>query len=388
MQLSAFEQAQVAELATLSEAMLGEGRAEEARDVLLALLAITPGDANLLRHLGDALHALGSYADAAECYAGAGQRDPKLSAHYANLHHAHLLRGEASQAWKAYEWRLAERGGPVVTRRFPIPQWRGEPIEGRTILVQAEQGLGDAIQFARYLRTLKSLGARVVFDVFGPLLRLFRSLQDVDVLVGPGEPLPPADVHTPLMSLPHAFDLGGIAVAEAEIPYLRADPEIVSRWTAELPTGAPKIGLAASGNPSHPHDARRSIPLEALAQGLPPGPAYVLIQQDARGADRAALQARPDIRLAGDALGDYADTAGLCAALDLVVSVDTSVAHLAGALGRPVRLMQPHFPEWRWEPEGETTRWYPTMRQLRQAEAGDWTAVTNALRSEINTLAN
>ena len=383
MQLSTREQAQIAELAALSHGLLQQGRAAEAKDVLLTLDALSPGDAEILKLLGDALFELGRHGEAAESYARAGRLNPKLSAHHMNLHHAHILRGEVSQAWKAYEWRLAERGGRVSTRAFPIPQWRGEPIEGKTILVHAEQGFGDMIQFVRYLSTLKALGAHVVLDMFAPLLRLFQGLEHVDVLVGPGDPAPAADVHTPLMSLPLAFDLGGVIPLDAETPYLHADPKIVERWSRRLPSGSLKVGIVASGNPGHQHDSRRSIPLDVLAQGLPPDATYVLIQQQVRDSDLSALASRPDIVQVGEALEDYADTAGLCAALDVVVSVDTSVVHLAGALGRPTWLLLPHFPDWRWEMEGDRTRWYPTMRLFRQPRTGDWSAVASAVRNEI-----
>lgn len=383
MQLSAFDQAQVAELATLSGVLLQQGRAAEARDVLVTLAALAPEDADILRRLGDACHALGRWADAADSYARAGRLDPALAPHHMKLHHAHCLRGELSQAWAAYEWRLAERGGPVSTRTLALPRWWGEPLAGRTILVHAEQGFGDTIQFVRYLPTLKALGARVVLDAFAPLWRLFQGFEPVDVLAAVGEPLPKADVHSPLMSLPFAFDLGGVTPLEAEAPYLRADPEIAGRWARRLSSAPLKVGLVASGNPGHRQDARRSLPLAVLAQGLPPGPTYVLIQKEVREADRAVLASRPDIVQVGDELEDYADTAGLCAALDLVLSVDTSVAHLAGALGRPTRLLLPHFPDWRWEPMGDRTRWYPSMRLYRQAAAGDWSAVTSAVRDEI-----
>lgn len=387
MQLSAFEQAQVAELAALSNGLLQQGRAAEAKDILAALHAMTPGDVDILQVLGDAHYALRSYDEAADSYARAGRLDPRLAARHMKLHHAHVLRGEFPQAWKAYEWRLAERGGQVATLPLSIPQWRGEPIDGKTILVHPEQGLGDMIQFVRYLRTLKALGAQVVLDTFGPLRRLFQGLDHVDILIGGiGEPSPPADVHTPIMSLPLAFELGGVTPLESEPPYLRADPEIAARWRRRFASASLKVGIVVSGNPGHQHDNRRSMPLDALAPGLPLGPTYVLIQQQVRDADLAALASRPDIVRIGDDLQDYADTAGLCAALDLILSVDTSVAHLAGALGRPTRLLLPHFPDWRWELEGDQTRWYPSMRLFRQVSPGDWSAVANAVRDEITRL--
>jgi hypothetical protein len=261
--------------------------------------------------------------------------------------------------------------GPQV-RPFSQPLWLGQaPIEGKTLLLHAEQGFGDAIQFARYAPKVATLGARVVLEVFAPLKGLMASLSGGLQVVARGEPLPPFDLHCPLMSLPLA-----LREQRPELqtqPYLTADPATASAWAERLgPKRGLRVGLVCSGSPTHIRDAQRSIPVGPLAAALPRGPEYHLLQKDVREADRAALRALTDVTVWADQLGDFSDTAALSSLMDVVVSVDTSVAHLAGALGRPVFLLLPAEPDWRWGLEGETTPWYSQMRLYRQSARGDW----------------
>lgn len=363
------------------------GRREEALACYDRALALEPQAAETHFYRGNVLQDLGRYAEAMESYARAGQLDPKQSKAFMNRSHCFLMVGDYARGWEEYEWRLSERGGPVPSRTFQAQRWTGrESLEGKTILLHAEQGVGDAIQFARYVGAVADLGVRVVLETYGPLMSLFRGRWGVAELIARDEPPPPVDFHCPLMSLPLAFLNAKIEV-EPKVPYLEAEPEAVAQWRARIGGDRLNVGLVVSGNPAHAKDSQRSLPLELLADGLPQGANYWLIQKQPHDRDRAFLAQRPDITLLSDELGDYADTAALCEALDVVISVDTSVAHLAGALGRPAWILLPHFPDWRWgQNERETTHWYPSARLFRQAEPDDWTAVRHAVGRELEAL--
>lgn len=260
----------------------------------------------------------------------------------------------------------------------PQPLWDGrEPLAGKTLLLQAEQGLGDTLQFCRYASVAQQQGARVVLEAQPPLVPLLRSLQGASQVVARGDPLPAFDVHCPLMSLPVAFGTTLDSVPSA-VPYLEAPAERVQAWRSRLgPAKAPRVGLAWSGSRTHRQDRERSLALERLLAALPPGLTYVSLQKEVRDTDRPAMQGLQDM---GAELADFADTAALCEQLDLVISVDSSVAHLAGALGRETWLLLPFNADWRWLLRRADSPWYPGMRLLRQPVAGDWDAVLDGLR--------
>jgi tetratricopeptide (TPR) repeat protein len=387
-------------------ALLRLDRPHEAAEAMRAALRFTPGDHELHLNLGNALEGLeqfpaalqsieralalqprlvpghvnrgnilqrlGRHPEALQAYGSAIALDPACLDGHWNRAVCHLLLGDYQAGWPGYEWRWRREQMRPQLRAFPQPLWLGqEPLQGRTILLHAEQGFGDAIQFARYAPKVAALGARVVLEMFKPLKGLMASLPGGLDIVGRGEPLPPFDLHCPLMSLPLA--LGEPRPEPQSQPYLAADPAKANAWAGRLgPQHGLRVGLVCSGSPTHVRDAERSIPVEALAASLPHGPEYHLLQKDLREADRAALAARPDVAVWAEQLGDFADTAALSSHMDMVVSVDTSVAHLAGALGRPVLLLLPVEPDWRWGLEGETTPWYARMRLYRQTARGDW----------------
>jgi hypothetical protein len=255
------------------------------------------------------------------------------------------------------------------------PPWLGEePLAGRSILLHAEQGLGDALQFSRYAAVLHEQGARVSLLV-PPTLRslLARSLPGVAVVDG-GAPLPPHDRHCPLMSLPLAL---GARAPEPLAPsgQLQADPARVARWANWLgPRTGPRVGLVWRGNPAHRNDRRRSLALAALLQALPAGPTYLSLQQPPLQ-DEGRMLAAAGVRDPADRIEDFDDTAALCQCLDLVVSVDTSVAHLAAGLGRPTWILLPFAPDWRWMIEREDSPWYASVRLLRQGPDRAWASV-------------
>jgi hypothetical protein len=275
-----------------------------------------------------------------------------------------------------------ERGLPLYERRAKLapksardrPPWLGDqPIEGTTVLVWAEQGLGDTLQFCRWVPLLAERGARVVLQAQRPLLPLLQSLSGVDALVAQDEATPAFDLHLPLMSLPLASGTRPGAIP-APAAYLAADPGRLEAWSQRLgPRSRPRVGLVWSGRAEHRNDRHRSLPLARLLAALPPGLGYVSLQQEVRPADQAALAARPEVRHFGGELKDFADTAALVSLMDVVVSVDTSLAHLAGALGKDTRLLLSRIgQDWRWLTGRAETPWYPAMRLYRQGADCDW----------------
>jgi hypothetical protein len=259
-------------------------------------------------------------------------------------------------------------------RHAHLPAWLGAvDIRGKRVLLWHEQGLGDTLQFCRYAVMVAALGALVVCEVQPSLKSLLAtSLRHVALVVATGEPVPPCDYATPLMSLPLAFgtDSGSIPYAPA---YLGADPARVAAWEKQLaPRRHPlRIGLTLSGNRAHKRDRTRSLEASRLAP-LAGMADCLIVQKELREADASFLARSSDMRHVGDELGDFGDTAALIANLDLVISVDTSVAHLAAAMGKPVWLLLAVDADWRWQMERQDSPWYPTMRLFRQTEAGDW----------------
>ncbi len=364
-------------------------RLDEAVACFREAIRLEPAYAEAHNNLGAVLAERGDQADAvATLRRAVAVRPDYPDAHY-HLAVALLRQGDFAEGWAEYEWR---RGKPGFPRRDPaIPDWRGEPPEGRTVLAYAEQGLGDALQFLRYAPLLAGRGARVVVEVPAALARLAASVAGVEAVVVAGTRPPPCDFQVPLMSLPHL--LGGIV--PADIPYLRPDPAAAAAWGRRL-TGLPglKVGLAWSGAP-RPHDRqsnlvdrRRSLTLAQFAPlaGIAPV-TLVSLQKGAAAAQQAAPPAGLALVDVMEEIGDFADTAALAANLDLVISVDTSVAHLAGALGRPVWLLSRFDGCWRWLLERSDSPWYPTARLFRQSRPGDWQPVVAAVAAALAELA-
>lgn len=304
---------------------------------------------------------------------------------------AHLLRGELVPGWQAHEARWNAKGFPgALSNAFTAaPQWSGaQGLAGRSILLHAEQGLGDSIHFVRYLPQVAAIAREVLVHVQPSLVPLLAQLPPNCRLLQPGESIPPHDLQCALLSLPHAFGTT-LETIPAQVPYLQADPERVTPWQQRLAgRGHPRVGIAWSGNSQHGNDRNRSIPLASFAAMAQPGIGFVSLQPEVRESDRAALAAWPGLFDAGPMLRDFGDTAALVSALDLVVTVDTSVAHLAGALGKPVWVLLPYVPDWRWMLGREDSPWYPGMRLFRQAARGEWDPVLQRVRSELRTLAS
>jgi hypothetical protein len=286
-----------------------------------------------------------------------------------------LLTGEFRAGWANYEFRFM-KSPPAERNRFAQPRWQGEPLAGKTILVHAEQGLGDTIQFARYLPLLAAQGARVLVEAQAPLKTLLESLPGELEFFVRGESLPPFDVHCPLLSLAHGFGTE-LATIPSATPYLAAPSEALSRWAMRFPVSTqPRVGVVWSGNPRHENDHRRSLSFDEFRPVLmAPGIEFFSLQKNAKPADAAALAALPHVTDLGSELATFADTAAVIAHLDVVIAVDTSVAHLAGALGKPVWVLLPFAPDWRWLLGRDDSPWYPSARLFRQPRIGDWQTV-------------
>ncbi len=347
-------------------------------------LARMPRHADAFNNRAVALAALNRHREAIADYDRALALQPAYARARFNRALSLLVTGDLAGGWRDYEarWEGSENAAP--RRSFPQPVWDGlAPLAGRTLATYAEQGMGDAIQFARYVGLLRARGARVLMEVHAPLKPLLEPLAGAGNAFAFGEPLPAFDAHCALMSLPAAFGTT-LRDVPAGVPYIEAPAAHVERWRARIAaTPRPRIGIAWSGSPTLRNDRHRSIPLAAWAPLRGLGATLVSLQKDVRPHDRAALASDPRILHFGDELADFRDTAALATLMDLVISVDTSAAHLAGALGRPVWVLLPFSPDWRWLLEREDSPWYPTARLFRQPRMGDWDGVMARVAREL-----
>jgi tetratricopeptide (TPR) repeat protein len=353
-------------------------RWSEALEAYDRALALRPGDGFALSNRGVVLKELQRFDEALEAFDLAVAREPaNMTARY-NRGLLALLLGRLEQGFRDYEARWQDPCGALhaVRRELGAPRWSGcEPLGGRRILLHAEQGFGDTLQFCRYVPLLAAQGAQVALEVPVELLALLADLPGVARIVAAGRTLPAFDCHCPLLSVPAALQTT-LATIPRQIPYLRAEPAKVEEWRerlADLPR--PWVGLAWAGSRAHPNDRNRSIALQALLAGLPEELPYVSVQRDLPDADRPALAAARHVHEWTSELHDFSDTAALVAAVDLVISVDTSVAHLAGGLGKPCWVMLSSNPDWRWLLERCDSPWYPSLVLFRQERCGDWAPV-------------
>ncbi len=327
--------------------------------------------------------AVGRTTEALADYRRALTLDPGNATAHANLAFALLADGNLTDGFAEYEWR--RKDGPIhfTSRRFDKPEWQGESIAGKTLLLHPEQGLGDILQFARFVPQLAAQGAQIVLEVPAALEVLMCTLAGGAKVVRAGSTLPPYDLHAPLMSLGHKLNLT-LETIPAHVPYLHPPLERQTKWRSRVVALAqPRVGLCWSGNAAHNNDRARSIPFSRLAEiAKTPGIAFVNLQRDLRESDKADFQASTLVNFMQE-VGDLADTAALIEALDLVICVDTSVAHLAGALGKPVWILTATSADWRWLRNREDSPWYPTVRLFRQTVHGDWDPVIDRVRAEL-----
>lgn len=361
------------------------GRHAEALAAFDRVLAASPTHSRAWNNRGRALQELNRHAEAAASFskAIALQKDD-ADAHF-NLALALLTLGELRRGFEEYEWRWQRTGMRDARHGYGRALWLGEfPLRGKTILLHAEQGLGDTIQFARYAPLLAGAGARVVLEVQSELKTLLSGLDGIASCHDRGEPLPAFDVHCPLGSLPLALKTEAANIP-ATIPYLHADDDRIAQWRPRIEALPGKhVAIAWAGHARHANDRNRSIDLQRLEPLFKlDGISFVSIQRELREPDAALLARYPNVTHLGVELTDMADTAAIATLSDLTIAVDTSVVHLAGSLGRPVWVMLPFSPDWRWNLTGERSPWYPQVRLFRQPAAGDWPSVIAKLRDEL-----
>ena len=374
----------------LGRALMALGDFAGAADRYRAAVALAPDVAEFQNNLAGALKALCRPDEAAAEYARARALRPDVAEFVYGEALARLMAGDYAPGWAAHEARFGTALLREAIRPPGSPPWRGEQVPaGTTILLLAEQGFGDTLQFCRYAPLLART-ATVVLSVQRPLVRLLRTLDGVADVCPDDEPPPAHDLHAPLMSLPHLFGTT-LATIPNEVPYLHASPDAVEAWRARL-SSLPglKVGLAWAGNPRYGRldltlvDRRRSMRLDLFAPlAAVPGVSFISLQKGHARATPETIPPGMPLHDWTDELDDFADTAALAACLDLIVTVDSAPVHLAGALGRPVWLLNRFDTCWRWLLERSDSPWYPTLRQFRQPAPGDWDSVIAAVRDAL-----
>ena len=371
------------------------GQTQEAVACYRRALEITPS-ANTNNNLGTALQALGQTEDALACYQRALEISPYFGDAQFNLSLLLLSLGKYAEAWPKYEFRYHPntKTKHVILPDLPFPRWQGESLDGKSLMIWPEQGFGDEIQFARYIPMLKSRGvSRITLVCAQPLMALLQNINGVDILVTPSKALsiPHHAYWTFPMSLPLHFATT-VETIPAKLPYLSVLSERLDMWRNRLPKGGPNVGLVWKGNAEHKNDANRSLPgLSTLAPLWSlPGVTFVSLQKG-QGEDEAATPptGQPILHL-GSGIQDFADTAAIVAQLDLVICIDTAIAHLAGALGKPCWvLLSAIGTDWRWLRERTDSPWYPgVIRLFRQSKAGDWATTINEVAHALEAWAD
>lgn len=348
-------------------------------------LALRPNYAEAWYNKGNSLSSLWRHADAHLSYSQSIRINPGYPDAHWNMGLSKLRLGEFEEGWRLYEWRWRLRRFKTERRDFQQPLWLGgQSLDGKTILLHAEQGFGDTIQFCRYASSVKKLGAKVILEAPEPLMELLRGLAGVDVLVQRGKDLPIFDYQCPLLSLPLALQTS-IETIPAEVPYLFPDPakSIQFETLIRSKTKKPMIGLVWSGDPKHKNDRNRSIALTSMHELFTAKYDWISLKKELTQ-EESQQMVTLGVQDFSKHLQDFSWTAALVNQLDLVISVDTSVAHLAGALGKPVWILVPYEPDFRWMWNRTDSPWYPTAQLFRQPKAGDWSSVLVELQEALS----
>ena len=362
-------------------------------------LQIGPENAVAWTNKAISLEAMGRFDEALFAYDCATKTDQEyVSAHW-NKSNLKLSLGDYQSGWELFEWRWRTKAQKNLFRRYPQPIWLGgDSLKDKTILIWSEQGLGDSIQFSRYIKMVADLGAKVIFEVQEPLVELFSSLDGVDKIIPMGSKVPDFDFHCPLMSLPLAFKTS-IHTVPNEVPYIKPEKNKISFWGDRLDRDKKlRVGLVWSSGfrPDHPElweaNAKRNIPLSVLAKINIPDVAFYSLQKGSEGEKQlASWKQSPENSMNiidfTQELLDYSDTAALIDALDLIISVDTSVAHMAGALGKPVWVLNCYDSCWRWLRNARSNPWYPTAKIFHQPTRADWNPVVEQVQECLKSLA-
>jgi tetratricopeptide (TPR) repeat protein len=384
----------------LGAALKSLNRLQEAEACFRRAVELNGADAEAHFNLGSGLAIQGKFEEAAAAYEQAVQLDPNHAEAQWNLGTLRMLHADFQRGWAGYEWRSKTRQLPV--KEYGAPRWNGEPLEAKTVLVHAEQGLGDTIQFVRYLKAVKERVANVVFACPKPLVKLLsmgagsavqRRTIGVDQFVAEGDALPKFDFQVPLLSLPLVFGTR-LETIPAEVPYVFSDEKLVGQWHEKLnEVRGFRVGVNWQGRQGIAFAERRDIPIEMFERlaGMP-GVRLVSLQKETESKaesrrSKVEGEAKPAIVELGKIdteHGAFMDTAAIMMNLDLVITSDTSVAHLAGALGVPVWLALPFVPDWRWLLDRSDSPWYPTMRLFRQKQLGNWEGVFEEIEAALS----
>ena len=379
-----------------AEAWVGRGNAhrqfKQYNEAFVAYdkaLALKPDWAEAWLVRGSLFFSLNRDAEALECYEKSLALNQDFARAQWNKALLKLSLGEYEEGWRLFEWRSKTKDFTLPARHFTQPLWRNDSdISGKTILIHAEYGLGDTIQFSRYLNFLKDKECKIIFEVQKPLAPLFRSSDWQCEVVAQGELIPSFDLHCPLTTLPLAFDTR-VQTIPANVPYIHAHKGKQVEWIRRIGAASKtRIGLAWSGNPHHRSDASRSIPLSAFAAIVNDNFEWYRLQKDLREADKQALNTLSGIKDFSKLFEDFSDTAALIEAMHLVISIDTAIAHLAGAMAKPLWILLPFHPDFRWLRERTDSPWYPTARLYRQTKEDDWTDVLEQVSADLQKVAS
>ena len=362
----------------LAVAFKAKGALEDAALAYGRAAKLNPNAAEIPYNLGNLYETMGRPAQAVAAYRRAVRLRPNYAKAHWNLALQLLVEGKFAEGFQEYEWRWQNPEFPTAPRAFAEPAWDGSPGTG-TILIHAEQGIGDAIQFTRYARLVAALGWRVVMEVHAPLVSLLERVEGVSEIVALGATPPRFGVQLPMLSLPRALKTTLESIPSPDA-YLSARPDLVARFRARIGGDGTRIGVVWAGAVGHGNDRNRSIALSTFARLFEADARFFSLQKEKREGDEALMGGIVDL---GPELIDFEHTAAAIAALDLVISVDTSVAHLAGALGAPCWVMLPFVPDWRWLMERTDSPWYPSLRLFRQRAAGDWAEVIARVAAAI-----
>jgi Flp pilus assembly protein TadD len=372
----------------LGNALRDKGQLDDAITACQQAIALNPNLPEAHSNLGNALRDKGQLDDAIAAYRHAVALRPDYAEARMALGMVFLLCGDFSQGWREFEWRLKLNNQQAAAERFAQPRWDGSELTGRTILIHADEGFGDTLQFIRYAKVIVDGGGKIILESQPQLSQLLQQSFGNCLCVVRGQTLGPFDVHCPVASLPLAFGTTLDNIPH-QVPYLHADPQEIGKWSERISasTDGLKVGLVWAGNKNHKNDHNRSIALSVLAPlAQVPGVRFFSLQTG-----EPALQTKaalPGFRIIDwtDELQDFHQTSALIQNLDLVISVDTAVAHLAGAMGKSVWTLLPYSPDWRWLLEREDSPWYPTMRLFRQSEVGDWQGVIERAADALSQL--
>jgi hypothetical protein len=348
------------------------------------VVAVKPDFADAYANRGASLAALNRWVEALSNFDRAISLKPEHVEAHLGRAIVWLSQGDFARGWAEFEWRWKTAYGRALLARKGLsrPLWLGaQDIAGKTILLYCEKGLGDTLQFCRYVRLVRDLGAIVFLQVQDPLMELLAHVEGASQVLSDTRAPPPCDVHCALLSLPLALNIGPATIPTGK--YLSASPARTARWQTKLgESPRPRVGLAWRGDPDNPIDRGRSMGLSQLLPYLPGGFHYLSLQKDLSASERRIAAAHPIEFLPEQAL-DFAETAALCECMDLVISVDTSIAHLSAALGQKTWILLPFNADCRWLLDRSDSPWYPSVRLYRQIQSGDWHGVLSRIAADL-----